>query len=117
MRGCAQRARSSGARCGETVECHSGAELRYFWPDVDAGAREQFRVLRPGRRALCGTKLQSLQAFFGPAWPGVRGRFANQDLGDYERALRNAGFVEIESTTVDGGGPLTSYTLTVATKP
>lgn len=69
----------------------------YFWPSLEQGLRECHRLLKPGGRMLTGSKLHGITTLFGAELDGVRDRFVNTDMAEYERLLEGAGFAETRS--------------------
>ncbi|CAE7777437.1 unnamed protein product, partial [Symbiodinium sp. KB8] len=95
----------------------------YFWSDLEAGARELYRVAAPGGVAVTVTHPHHVRAMKG-------GPFQNVHLPPVIQALRKAGFeVAVRVLTTDGNletlevheekqkAPLASTAMLLATKP
>lgn len=73
-----------------------------FWPDMDEGLREVYRVLLPlGRLVLC------LRRPPRPATRGLASGFSDGELDEVCSALGRAGFVEIHCETHELGRDVT----------
>jgi len=70
------------------IDCVASINTLYFWPDLEAVARELWRVLVPGGRLVLGWQTaKSVRA-----WPGHVHGFRAWDDADIEAAATVAGF-------------------------
>jgi len=92
----------------------------YFWPDLDRGAAECLRVLRPGGLMITGSKLAASTLMLGPNQElDVDHVFRNTDEAAYLAALESAGFVDVTTEQNPGieGNPITAFTLIRSRRP
>lgn len=83
----------------------------YFWSDLEQGAGEVLRVLRPGGRFVLGIRPPADMRRL----PLTRHGFTLREPEELEEGLRQAGFTEVRSRTHEDGR--WGYICVVADKP